>query len=72
MSDSDVLAAVFQLNPRTGARAQRLALAVKLLSDGLCRRDVTMQIRVRFGVGQAVAWRVVDMAADMACLGAKK
>lgn len=72
MTDSDILAAVFALNPRTGARARRLACAVQLLRSGLARRDATMQIRVRFGVGQAVAWRVVDMAADMAVIEPNK
>lgn len=71
MNDADVLAAVFVLNPRTGARAKRLALAVSLLREGLERREVNRQIRLRFNVGRAVAWRVVDMAADMAILESK-
>lgn len=71
MNDADVLAAVFVLNPRTGARAKRLAMAVSLLREGLERREVNRQIRLRFNVGRAVAWRVVDMAADMAILQPK-
>ena len=74
MTDADTLAAVFVLNPRTGERARRLACAVHLLRTGLSRREVTRQIRARFSVGPLEAWRVVDMASDMAgdqCRGEK-
>lgn len=68
MTDADTLAAVFVLNPRTGERARRLACAVHLLRSGLSRSECVAAIRVRFSVQQPVAWRVVDMAADMACI----
>jgi hypothetical protein len=48
-----VLEAAWVLNPRSVQRARRLALAVQLL-------------RQRCGVGQPEAWRIVDMASDMA------
>ena len=66
MTDSDVLASVFLLNPRTGERARRLACAVHLLRGGMTRTECVAQLRVRFGILQPVAWRVVDMASDMA------
>ena len=66
MSTELLLEAVFVLNPRTGARARRLVCAVQLLRSGLSRRDVVSQIQERFSVAQPVAWRVVNMAADMA------
>lgn len=67
MTDADTLAAVFILNPRTGERARRLACAVHLMRGGMTRTECVAALRVRFGILQPVAWRVVDMAADMAC-----
>lgn len=66
MNDATVLECVFLLNPRTAERARRLACAVLLLKEGRTRREVSVILRQRFGVGRVVAWRVVDMAADMA------
>ena len=66
MSTELLLEAVFMLNPRTGARARRLVCAVQLLKAGASRSEVIAQIQQRFEVSQPVAWRVVDMAADMA------
>ena len=67
MNDAAVLEAVFVLNPRTGERAKRLACAVHLMRGGMTRTECVAAIRLRFGVMQPVAWRVVEMAADMAC-----
>ena len=67
-----LLQAVFVLNPRTGERARRLVVAVQLLQGGASRSDAVAQLRKRFSVSQPVAWRVVDMAADMALLEGKK
>jgi hypothetical protein len=69
MSTELLLEAVFVLNPRTGKRARLLVCAVQLLRSGVPRRDVVSQIRERFSVAQPVAWRVVEMAADMAVKG---
>lgn len=66
MSDAVFVECVFILNPRTASRARRLALAVELLRQGMGRRDVSMQIRSRFGVNRLSAWRIVDVAYDMA------
>ena len=66
MSEVAILECVAALNPRTLERARRLAVAVSLLRTGMHRREVSAVIRVRFGVVQQEAWRVVDMAADMA------
>ena len=65
MSD-DFVSAVFVLNPRTAYRARRLVVAVSLLREGRSRKEVIALIRQRFSVCGSVAWRVVDMAADMA------
>lgn len=61
-----LLEAVFVLNPRTGARAKRLVCAVQLLQGGATRGAAVALLQQRFGITQPVAWRVVDMAADMA------
>lgn len=66
MTDVAFAEAVFVLNPRTGERARRLACAVRLLKGGMAVADVRVEIRLRFHVKNPVAWRVVDMAADMA------
>jgi hypothetical protein len=61
-----ILEAVFVLNPRTGERARRLAAAVRLLRSGKKRGEACALIQAQFGVCQSNAWRIVDMAADMA------
>lgn len=66
MTADDILAAVYLLNRGTAERARRLACAVALMRSGQTRRAATMQIRTRFGVCAVEAWRVVDMAADVA------
>jgi hypothetical protein len=66
MSADQVLAAVALLNRRTLERARALALAVELLAQGKTRRDACAALRARHGLSKTRAWRVVDMAADMA------
>jgi hypothetical protein len=66
MTAEDILAAVHMLNARTARRARALACAVSLLREGVTRREAAALIRVRFEVCRTSAWRVVDMAADMA------
>jgi hypothetical protein len=66
MTAEDILAAVHLLNARTARRARALACAVDLLRDGRTRREAIVVIRSRFLFSQPSAWRVVDMAADMA------
>ena len=66
MTADDLLQAVQTLNPRTLERARRLAIAVAMLRDGTERRHVCTIIRIRFDVARSEAWRIVDMASDMA------
>ena len=66
MTEAEILAAVYALNPRTGERARRLACAVALLRQGMVRREACKMLRVRFTICQQEAWRLVDMASDMA------
>lgn len=66
MSDAEILEAVFVLNPRTGERARRLACAINLLRDGKTTREVSVIIRERFTINRIEAWRIVDIANDLA------
>ncbi|MEY2654297.1 MAG: hypothetical protein RLZZ524_1325 [Pseudomonadota bacterium] len=66
MSADAVLEAVALLNPRTMARAQRLASAVSMIRSGVEQREASVLIRERFGCDRWTAWRVVSMAVDMA------
>ena len=66
MSDDALLEAVHVLNPRTLERARRLAVALVLLRGGMSRADAMVAIRLRFTIDRFEAWRLVDMAADIA------
>lgn len=66
MSDAAILEAVQALSPATMDRARRLARAIDLLNAGATRGEAIKAIQLRFGVCQSTAWRVVDVAADMA------
>ena len=66
MTADDLLQAVQTLNPRTLERARRLAWAMPMLREGTARKYVCAIIRVRFEVDRSEAWRIVDMASDMA------
>lgn len=47
-------------------RARRLEFAIRLIQQGECRRRVSGQVYARFGVSRPTAWRIVDIAWDMA------
>lgn len=66
MSAEAILEAVSVLSPRTLDRARRLACAVNLLRAGKTRRESCAIIQDRYMVCQSNAWRLVDMAADLA------
>jgi hypothetical protein len=65
-SIESVLEAAWVLNPRSVQRARRLALAMQLLGEGQSKRDAIALLRQRCGIGQPEAWRIVDIASDMA------
>jgi hypothetical protein len=46
-------------------RAVRLQFAVRLLKDGVSRREASGRVQAHYECSQATAWRVVDMAADL-------
>lgn len=66
MSAEAIVEAVHVLNPRTLDRARRLSCALALLRAGMERRQACGVLRLRFSICQSEAWRMVDMAADIA------
>lgn len=66
MTDEAILEAVQVLNPRTLGRARRLSVALALLRAGQTRIQACAALRLRFAMPRCEAWRLVDMASDMA------
>ena len=54
------------VDPRAIERARRLEFAVRQIAAGVHRRHVVTMIRAKFGCSYWTAWRVVDMANDLA------
>ena len=63
ITESMILA---EVAPQAMERARRLEYAIKLIRQGECRRKVSGAIHERFGVSRPTAWRIVDMAFDLA------
>lgn len=61
-----ILELVHTIDPRVLERARRLETAMRLLRSGHTRRECSGLIRAQFSISQASAWRIVDMAVDMA------
>lgn len=61
-----ILELVHTIDPHVLERARRLEVAMRLLRSGHTRRECSGMIRVQFSISQASAWRIVDMAVDMA------
>lgn len=57
---------IYALDPRVCERARRLSLAIELLRNGTRPDEARRTLRERFGLQQPHAWRIVDMANDMA------
>lgn len=66
MSADEILEAVFVINPRTGERARQLVCAVGLLREGKTTREASAIVRERFQISRCSAWRIVDIANDLA------
>lgn len=54
------------LDPRVISRVRRLEFALRHLRAGMPPGDVRMALRVQFRISQQHAWRIVDMATDLA------
>ena len=53
-------------DPRAIEGARRLEFAVRQIAAGVHRRHVVVMIQAQFKCSQPTAWRVVDMAFDIA------
>ena len=62
------LAAVYTVAPASLERARRLQFAVALLRGGTLRRQASGMVRRHFSCSHSTAWRLVDMAADLALI----
>ena len=60
------LETVHTVAPQALERARRLDYALRLIRQGMSRREVSGMVRRRFECSQPTAWRLVDMANDMA------
>lgn len=54
------------VDPQAIERARRLEFAVRQIAAGVHRRHVVVMIQAQFKCSQPTAWRVVDMANDLA------
>ena len=61
-----LLEAVQALAPQAVERARRLQYAAALLSQGRSRREVSGMVFARYHCTRSKAWRLVNMAADLA------
>lgn len=62
----NTLELVHVVSPRALQRARMLEVAVGLLRAGYTPRAVSGTIRRRFSVSKVTAWRISDMARDLA------
>ena len=60
------LALICIIDPRVIERARRLEFALRHLRAGMSPVDVRAALRRQFGIAQPLAWRIVDMASDLA------
>lgn len=57
---------VHVVDPQALERARRLEFAIHQVQSGTKRRQVITLVRSRFGCSYWTAWRVVEMAFDLA------
>lgn len=67
-----LLEIVHVLDPGILQRARRVEVAVRMLEDGKTPASVRAAMRSRFGMLQPAAWRLVDIAADLAVTGGQQ
>lgn len=66
MNDSAVVEAAWALNQSAVERARRLATALAMIREGRTPKEARELMRVRFRISRVTAWRIVDIASDMA------
>lgn len=62
----DIVDVLHVIEPRSLERAKRVKLALEMLQRGMPLCEVRIQIERKFEISRQHAWRVVDMALDMA------
>ena len=62
----NLLELVYVVDARAIERARRLEAAIALLNAGRSRREVSGELQRRFLLTQTSAWRIADMAHDLA------
>jgi len=60
------LEVIHALDPHIFERARRLEAAIVMLRSGQTLRHVRRMLRDRFGLGAVQAWRIAEMANDLA------
>jgi hypothetical protein len=64
--DAVQLALICALDPRVIERARRVEFAIRKLRAGMSLPDVRLALRSQFGMSQQYAWKIADMANDLA------
>jgi hypothetical protein len=54
------------IEPSVIERVRRLEMAIHLLRGGMAPGEVRRALRLRLAIAQPLAWRIVDMAVDLA------
>ena len=57
---------IYMLDPRVVERAKRLDFALRRIRQGMTAFQVRAALRQHFGIQQPLAWKIVDMALDLA------
>jgi hypothetical protein len=64
--DAAIVEAAWALNRRNVERARQLAAALAMIREGMTPKESRAVLRIRYGLSQVQAWRIVDVANDMA------
>ena len=57
---------IHMLDPRVVERARRLDFALRRIRQGMTAGQVRAALRQHFGIQQPLAWKITDMALDLA------
>ena len=57
---------VHVVDPQALDRARRLEFAIRQIAAGVKRSQIVVMVQAQFRCSQPTAWRVVDMAFDLA------
>ena len=57
---------VHVVDPQALERARRLEFAIRQITSGVRRSQIVVMVQTQFRCSQPTAWRVLDMAFDLA------